>query len=1063
MSSIDAGSINSSVRIDVKSLQQDVAKVEKVYDDLEADIRKSTKDVEKAINNVSKVQQQGALSQEQAIQRIIDIRKKEIERLKNNVTEKGKASNAELTQIRKNEIEIRNLERAQSSYNDELKEGTSLTEDNTSSLAEQALAFGAVTLAVTTAKNAISIFAETEQELANVKAVSNATAEEFEKLEEAALSAGETTRFTAQEAAEALFSLSSAGLDATQSISALDGVLTLAGATGSDLDFTARTVTATLSQFRLESEKSADVANVFAAANSNSQATLEKLNNALRQAGPIAGQFNISLEETVASLQALFDAGFQGEQSGTALRNILLTLADSSSDVAEAFINAGGSFEDIDTRTVGLTQAFENLVSRGIDLSEVFDKEAVGAALTLGSAVQDTDRNLRSLEEAVTGTNEAARQYEVQNDTLSGSLDRLKSAGEGLAISTGDTLSPVLRFLADTLSNLTNLASGLPGPLQAAGTGAGVASVGFLALSKALAAIGITLTGPIGIIAGIGGLIVLLANLKGKADERAAQRLAEDFGELSDSLGVTSDEFDEFLKKSDQVQGALSKFGSDFDIDNINSAVERLAFNLDLSEKEVVSIGLESKIVTDELKAQLTTMRNQIIQQEDLNSLLLQQVSIEEAIELSKANQERIAAREKAEADLLAQAEKERLARLENIQKEVETLDELSRKGAISERELLEEKKSLRQEEIALLIEQSRTSGEVSLSVVEDIARQQVAIDRYDARLEELNTDEEERQDRQTRIVERENKRRTDSYQTYLDTVYGKQVESNELFISNQKLLTDDLTENWQSYFSTVLSLVSSFVESSANAARVAADREIDEINRTLEADISAIDERTNSRLESLGLLEETIVESLQRRITEAEEAGDTETANLLQDELDRTLILDEATAEKLKLEEEAAKKTAQLEYEANLAQWRASKAATIFTGAQAAITAYNSLAGIPVVGPGLGLAAAAFVAGLTAKNVSTIDQAKPQPPNFQTGGVVLPSPGGTVINTAENGSPEFVANLGPEGEGVVDLLASRLNSKSAPTTIILEVDSRILAETVVGPINKGQVRVKLR
>ena len=63
--------------------------------------------------------------------------------------------------------------------------------------------------------------AEFEDTLARVRAVSGATAAEFDRLGETALQFGRTTRFTAIEAAQGLEFLAKAGLDATEAIAAL--------------------------------------------------------------------------------------------------------------------------------------------------------------------------------------------------------------------------------------------------------------------------------------------------------------------------------------------------------------------------------------------------------------------------------------------------------------------------------------------------------------------------------------------------------------------------------------------------------------------------------------------------------------------------------------------------------------------------------------------------------------------------------------------------------------------------------------------------------------------------
>ena len=109
-------------------------------------------------------------------------------------------------------------------------------------------AVAALTLAV---KQAISTFANFEQSMANVQSVARSTPEEFRELEAAAIEAGESTRFTASQAADAMYYLASAGLEGKEVMDALNGTLQLAGATQSDLAFTARALTATKSQNNL--------------------------------------------------------------------------------------------------------------------------------------------------------------------------------------------------------------------------------------------------------------------------------------------------------------------------------------------------------------------------------------------------------------------------------------------------------------------------------------------------------------------------------------------------------------------------------------------------------------------------------------------------------------------------------------------------------------------------------------------------------------------------------------------------------------------------------------------
>jgi len=314
----------------------------------------------------------------------------------------------------------------------------------------------AIGAAVKIGKEAIKIFAEFEQTMANVKAVTKATPEEFFRLKQAAKQAGETTRFSATQAADALYFLASAGLTAAESSEALEGVLLLAGATASDLGSTASTVTAVLSQYSLESTEAARVANVFAAATANSQATIEKLTGAFLQVGPVAAGLGISLEETTGALELLFNAGFRGETAGRALKSALADLSNESGGASKKLQALGISFNDVNPEAVGLSQAIRVLQEAGLGTTETLDIFGKVAGPQMAVLIKQGGDAIDEYTEAVTGTNEAAEQYAIQNDTLAGDLDILKSVTQSVAIEFGEGFAPVIRDTIQALIGLIN-------------------------------------------------------------------------------------------------------------------------------------------------------------------------------------------------------------------------------------------------------------------------------------------------------------------------------------------------------------------------------------------------------------------------------------------------------------------------------------------------------------------------------------------------------------------------------------------------------------------------------
>lgn len=371
----------------------------------------------------------------------------------------------------------------------------------------------------------ITTFASFEQSMANVQAVTGATSAELLVLKDAAAQAGATTRYSASQAANALFYLGSAGFTATEAVDALDGVLELAQATGSDLAETADTVAAAISQFNLKASESSRVANVFAAANAKSQASLAKLQSSMRQVGPVAGALDVSIEETTASLMALYNAGFQGEQAGTALRSILLELSSTSSVTSKKLKDLGVTVRDENGKFQGLTKSIEVLAESGINLGEVFGKETAAQILVLADASQKTEGNLRDLEASITGTEAAAEAAAIMTNTLAGSMDEFGSQAESAGNAAIESITPLLRGLLDFGSGVLSIFAKAPPLVQGFVVTLAALAGGFAIASGAASVFGVSLLTALAPIApvllGIGAAVAVVAGVAAAIDDGA--------------------------------------------------------------------------------------------------------------------------------------------------------------------------------------------------------------------------------------------------------------------------------------------------------------------------------------------------------------------------------------------------------------------------------------------------------------------------------------------------------------------------------------------------------------
>ncbi|MFA7502993.1 MAG: phage tail tape measure protein, partial [Anaerovoracaceae bacterium] len=945
-------------------------------------------------------------------------------------------------------------------------------------------AFAGIGLAV---RGAIRTFADFEQQLANVRSVAGATPEEFERIEAAAREAGETTRFTASQAADALYNLASAGFDATQSTDALNGVLLLAQATGSDLASSSQAVTATLSQYGMEASEAADVSNIFAAAITNSQANMGKLSSALRQAGPVAGSLGISLEETTGALQALFDAGFQGEQAGTALRNILGSLANETDPVVQKLGEMGIAFEDLNPATNSFTEIIGTLSEAGLEAGDVFKAFGREVGPQLLSLLQTGEKGLIAYTKAVTGTNKAAEAAEIQNDTLQGSIDRLKSTVEAATIQLVDNFEPVLRAVVDAARQAVAIFSAIPQPLQIAiGLfAAAIPVVGGLAVAAgALGGALAFITGPIGI--AIGGISLLtggIVALKNRINETRTEQLAQDFGDLSESTGVAAEQVEAI---SDALaRGSFGNFG------DAAEQVQALAENLGVTREQVINIGLANENISDQYREQLQTLKDQLIADRErfsLNDALTEKQriraqlaeeekqSIVQAAEVER-NREReaelAAAREQARVEGVVEARKtaeteyqesvrstqelQRLGFLDTEQANdrliaannrlIETLSEIGYsglRGEFGDQALLDAIERVKQ----LTAENEQLAN--SQESVNDTNRDavDVALD-YGRRLQDLIASEEE-------AIELERQRAIASV-----LASGSSADAIEIATHAINRFYDQLQANrdadigqlgtWaQEYQSEVSAIVGAATNlfSQLDALQQAqAQAQIDRLNRQLQVDLEIIDARLQAELEAAGVAEETKIERLQRELEEAKKKGDEEQVLTLTNAIKRTEIEEEYAEKRTQAEEEFQEKQAQLEYKAALASWRYKLAAAIANAAQAITSIWAQWAANPVfAGVLTGISATA-----TGVQIAAMNEAKPVKPEFQTGGLVLPSNGnnvgdtGTDVRVAENGASELLFNSGPEGREFIEAFSQALADR-LQIYVPLTLDGKVIA-----------------
>jgi len=292
------------------------------------------------------------------------------------------------------------------------------------------------------------------QEMSTVGAVSQATADQMQQLQEQAISLGTNTRFSATQAAEGMTFLARAGFEAEQVLGSIDDTLRLAQAGALDLGRAADIASNVLTGFRLNVNEAARVVDVLALAANSSNTTVGQLGEAMKVVAPIAAGVGVSIEEATAAISALSNAGLQASTAGTGLRRILGELESPSAATEKILRELGVTTDEVRISQVGLTQALSVLANAGVDTGqalELFGQRGGPAFEVLRTSIPDIQKFTTELGSAE-GT--AERIATTMDDNLNGAVLGLKSAFEGLILRLGQSgATGALRTLLETITN----------------------------------------------------------------------------------------------------------------------------------------------------------------------------------------------------------------------------------------------------------------------------------------------------------------------------------------------------------------------------------------------------------------------------------------------------------------------------------------------------------------------------------------------------------------------------------------------------------------------------------
>jgi hypothetical protein len=474
------------------------------------------------------------------------------------------------------------------------------------------------------------------------------------------------------------------------------------------------------------------------------------------------------------------------------------------------------------------------------------------------------------------------------------------------------------------------------------------------------------------------------------------------------------------------VAGAYEAYQKEIDatISLINAKKSELGYSKMSTEQ--AKKAAEAKVAQSKKQDSIDKARNEAIEKyaEDLASIAIQEKS--GSLDAEKASQERLEARQTEVNALSDVVTKNKLLtgitvdllNSEVAALKIETVAIDNEKTAI---ELANKAKTDSRDTNAANIKQYNDIDHSIIALTMDIDKQQLALSA--------------KSKTETEGLEEARKKLLEQAATYASLGFNV----DELIAKINKLYDDMENPKAIKKLVTAMEAVSGSIESIISSISTI-------ITSSYSSQLSALEEIYNTELELIEYNGKTKQEYLEAELASYLAAGDTESA------ADAQKALDEYN-----LEVAYNKKKTQLQYESDLSAWELNVLSATAIGALAVIKAWAT--------DPTGILANILTTAAVGAQIVAVVAAKPTAPSAATGGIVLPSDGGSLVNVAENKSAELLLNNSNSGSAMIEAFAEKIvaamGSIGGSVSVPFVVDGKQLAIAIIRYVNNGQVVIK--
>lgn len=374
---------------------------------------------------------------------------------------------------------------------------------------------------------AVQSAAQFEGAMYNINAIAGLTADALDDLGARTLEFGKNTRAGAIAAAEALYTVFSAGItNADAAFMAMEWSVRTAEAGLADLTTTTEALVASMLSYGDVTEAFAERAsNALTAMVAVGVGSMSTFTGAIGNVLPTAAALGMSIEELYGDIAYLTQRGLNASRAATSLNMALTALVKPTTAMTQAFYELGVTgAEQLIEKFGGVNSALQALIGTTdgsqASIQALFNR--IQGARAINILAQDIDTWNASMEEFNTLVDGATmRAWEEQMKSFGAQWDLLTSAVQGAAIAIGTQLFPYLTPVVQKFTDLFNRASDLNPELITLA----VVIAGVVAAAGPLMWLFASMINPIGLL--IGGISML------------ATAFATDFGGIASTVRST--------------------------------------------------------------------------------------------------------------------------------------------------------------------------------------------------------------------------------------------------------------------------------------------------------------------------------------------------------------------------------------------------------------------------------------------------------------------------------------------------------------------------------------------